>query len=123
MRITLLELKRIIRETIESDRPLTDDERHERVGYGFLGTIEQDRPDVDADLAFNGALDAVSETLGCTVAEARRVLDSNLGRHLADGISDIDSASTYGSVYDSVAAQVRRSSFRRDAVRVISAGR
>lgn len=123
MRITVGHLKQVISEAIAAERPMSDEERHERIGYGFLGTVAQDQPDVDADMAYDAALDAVAGTLNVQFDDAQRILDSNLGRHLADGLGVVDPMNIYGSVYDSVSAQAAKRSFRRDAVRAMSSGR
>jgi hypothetical protein len=120
MRITLRDLKRLV---CESAIQMSHAERHERVGYGFLGTVKQDGLTSDADKANDAALDAVAETLGMSSDEAQCVLDSNLGRHLADGLGAIDPSAIYASVYDSVAAQVIAPGFKRAALRAIGSER
>lgn len=120
MRISIRDLKRLVREALE---PMSHDERHQRVGYGFLGTVKQDGLTSDADMANDAALDALAETLSMSIDEAQRVLDSKLGRHLADGLGAIDPGSVYASVYDSVVAQARSPGFKRDALRVIGSER
>ena len=62
--------------------------------YGFFGTIKNSRMvDQFTSKLFDIAGQGVKEAFGCTDDEAAAVLDSRIGRHLADVVTDADPTS------------------------------